>query len=222
MNIGLDNGGVHAQLPSLHHIVLASNGYDALVQLLDHFRSQLASEAGNGLVVGNLSAADTREFTVHQIGAHLPLEFYVAPLANMLEQQQPEDNLGGSPSATARLALFAELALSGLHDHQQTVVIECLIGMPHPWFPEICNMFGDEAVSKAELHTASRNHNVFLPAAVTFERCHSRRICSRFKPESSQPMPQKRAHAACATLASSACSAGTYSAWLFSSARQVR
>ena len=73
-----------------------------------------ATKSRDGFV-GNFAAADACELAIHKIGAHFPGKLFIAPVANMLEQQKAENDLGRGAGTTARLALFARLAPRGLH-----------------------------------------------------------------------------------------------------------
>jgi hypothetical protein len=65
---------------------------------------------------------------------------------------------GRGPSA--RLALFAPFDQLLLNDLQQPIVIQGLIGMPHPGLPQIGHCFADEAIGEAALQAAGNDHAV--------------------------------------------------------------
>ena len=84
MNVGFDHGGVDAHAPAGRHPMLARDLHDPLVDLLDHLRPQRHPPFADGLGVGHLGAADAGEIAVHQIGAHLPFQHPVTPVAQVL------------------------------------------------------------------------------------------------------------------------------------------
>src|ERR1700722_2246815 len=56
------------------------------------------------------------------------------------------------------LLFFAALAQLLLNDLQQLIVIQSLIGMPHPGFPQIGHLFADKAIGEAALQAAGGDH----------------------------------------------------------------
>ena len=69
------------------------------MNLLDHLRPQRQRHLAQRLGVGRLFGADAGEQPIHQVGLHLALQRAVAPVADVLQHQQPQDDLGGSARA---------------------------------------------------------------------------------------------------------------------------
>ena len=128
------------------------------MQFCDCIRTQLARQTAHGFVVGNLAAADASELPVHKVGAHFARYIFVAPPAHMLQQQHSQYNFSRGSPAPASLALFDALAQLCLNDLQQLVVMQRLIGMPHPGLPQIGHFLGEEAIGEAALKTAGGDH----------------------------------------------------------------
>jgi hypothetical protein len=72
---------VSTHSPACRHPVVARDLHDPLMDLLNHLRRQRHAPFAHGLGVGRLGAADAGEITVHQIGAHLPFQHPVTPVA---------------------------------------------------------------------------------------------------------------------------------------------
>src|SRR5262249_58790786 len=81
---------------------LLRNAHNPIVDLLDHLRSDSHTPSAHGLGVGHLGQADASELAVDQIGPHLPLEYGVAPVARVLENEQAHDHVCGKAAPTAR------------------------------------------------------------------------------------------------------------------------
>ena len=158
MDVGLDHGGVDAHAAAGGHPVVARDLHDPLVDLRDHLWPQRHPPFAHGLGVGHLGGADAGEIAVHQIGAHLPFEHSVTPVAHVLEHQQPQHHLG----RIARPAPFAALRMplgQGLVDHRHDFrVAEQLIGMFHPRFVQVFHFLGDQPVAEAALPAMGLNH----------------------------------------------------------------
>src|SRR5215467_377381 len=65
------------------------------VDLLDRLGSHGHAPSSHGLGVGHLGHSDAGELAVDEIGPHLPLEYGIAPIASVLENQEPHDDFGG-------------------------------------------------------------------------------------------------------------------------------
>ena len=134
-----------------------------------------------------------RELAIDQIGPDFALKFFAAPVANVFEQQQSQYDLGRRAGASPCPALLAEPAPGDLDVFQQTVIVERLIRMPHPGFPQIMHLFGDQPVGETDLRTASGDHEVFFLAAVRAGRFLAAHLLavqrSEFAADLSKPRP---------------------------------
>jgi len=76
----------------------------------------------HGLGVGHLRPADPGEVAVHQIGAHLPFQYAVTPVAQVLEHQQTQHHLGRNTAPAAGAALRMPLG-QGLGDRRHDFLV---------------------------------------------------------------------------------------------------
>ena len=128
------------------------------MQFLDHLRPQLTCQVSHRPVIRNLFAADPRELAIDQIGAHLPRERFVTPVAHVLQPQHSEHNLGRRRLAATRLALLTAFGQLLLNQEQQGVILQRSVGVVHPRFPEILHRLGDEAIGELALQAAGGDH----------------------------------------------------------------
>jgi hypothetical protein len=94
VNIGFNDGRVDAHLTPLDDLLLLRNCYDPFVDLLNHLWSQSKCPLVHDGIVWNLTATDTGERTVHQVGAYFALQHFIAPVTDVLEQEQSQNDLG--------------------------------------------------------------------------------------------------------------------------------
>jgi hypothetical protein len=158
VDIGFHYGGIHTQFAATGDFLFERDFHHALMEFSDHFRTQLARQPSHGFVIWNRAATDAREFAVHQVGAHFARQILKAPVAKVLQQQHAQDNLGGGARTPTGLALLTALSQFLLDDRQQGFVIQRLICVPHPGFPQIADRLGDQAIGKAALLPVSGDH----------------------------------------------------------------
>src|SRR6202040_859277 len=103
-HVGLNHRGVHAHFAARRYSIALSYFHQSLVYLFDHFGPQGQAPAPHGLGIGRLRTAHTGELAVHQIGAHLALQYRVTPVADVLEDQQAQDYFGRSSQPAAAAA----------------------------------------------------------------------------------------------------------------------
>ena len=132
------------------------------MDLFDHTCSQRHAPAPHGLGVRGLAGAHPCEVAVHQIGADLALEHAIAPVADVLEDQQAQHHLGRNAQPTAAAALGMALAQGVVHGRHDLLIRQHLIGVPHPVFAQIAHLFGDQSVAEAALGAPHLNHDFFL------------------------------------------------------------
>ena len=171
MDIGLHHRGVHPHLAPLHHPVVLRDLHHPFVDLFDHLRPQSHAPATHGLGIGRLGAAHAGEVAVHQIGAHFALEHDIAPVADVLEDQQPQHHFSRSALSAATAALGMPPRQRFVHRSYDLFIRQHPVGVFHPAFAKIAHFFGDQSVAKAELRSAHLNHAV-LPERL---RCGSGR-----------------------------------------------
>jgi len=183
VDIGFHHRGVDTHLAARNDLVLPRDLHHALRHLADRLRPQLPAEGAHGLVVGNLPAANTRELAIHQVGAHFPLQVRIAPVADVLEQHQPQRHFrrGQGPAASC-FTLAAASAEGLLHDLQKLPVVDGPIGMEHPGLPQIAHFLGDEAVGEGALQAAKPDHALLRGGrAALWDRAQRRLNCSRLR-----------------------------------------
>src|SRR5712692_2180941 len=102
MDVGLHHRRIDAHSAPVHHPLVLRYFYHSFVNLLDDLRPDSDAPATHGLGVGHLGAAHAREVALHQVGTHLALQHLVAPVADVLEDQQTQNHFGrGALPATA-------------------------------------------------------------------------------------------------------------------------
>src|SRR2546422_1706570 len=81
-----------------------------------------------------------------------------APGADVLEQQQPQDDLGRKAQAAARAALRPALPQGRIDGRHQVVVVEDPVDRPHPVVPELVDGLTEKSLGKTALTPADLNH----------------------------------------------------------------
>jgi hypothetical protein len=90
--------------------------------------NQSTWSAGNlRLRVGYFAELDTAEVPIDEIAGHFPLELLVAPVAQVLEHEQPQHDLGRRAASTATRALRPATPHYSNYFVDDLVVIEQLI-----------------------------------------------------------------------------------------------
>ena len=105
MDVVLHHGGVDAHSASLHNVVGPRDLHDPIVDLMDRGRPHRHAPATHGLCVGHLGCTDTGEIAIHQIGADLALQYRIAPVADVLQNQQSQHHLRRETQSAAPAAL---------------------------------------------------------------------------------------------------------------------
>jgi len=101
-------------LRSLHNVVGPGDLHDPMMDLMDHGWPHRHAPATHGLRIGHLGSADTGEVAIHQIGADLALQYRIAPVSDVLQNQQSQHHFGGETRSAAPAAL-------GMALHQRLV-----------------------------------------------------------------------------------------------------
>ena len=114
--------------------------------------------AAHCLGIGHLRAADAREVAVHQIGAHFAFQHLIAPVADVLEDQQAQHHFGRSALSAAAATLGMPLRQSVVDGRHQLFVLKHLVGVDHPILAQITHLLGDQSVAEAELRAPHFNH----------------------------------------------------------------
>jgi hypothetical protein len=158
VDVGLHHGGVHAHSAPGHQPVGLSQLHQPLVNLLDHLGPHRHAPTSHRLRIGRLAGADAGEVAVHQIGAHLALQHAIAPVADVLEDQQAQHHLGrrAQPTATATLGMPPRQRF--VHRSYDLFIRQHPVGVCHPLFAEIAHFLSDQSIAEAELSASHLNH----------------------------------------------------------------
>ena len=95
MDVALSHRGVDPHLAPLHHLLRQRDLHHSVVYLFHYERSERNSPAAHGFGISHLAGADTGEVPIYQIGPHFTLQNRVAPIANVLQDQQAQHDFGG-------------------------------------------------------------------------------------------------------------------------------
>ena len=163
MDIGLHHRGIHAHTPAFDNSSILRDLHHPLVDPLDHLRAHRRAPAAHGLGIRHLATADPREVAVDEIGPYLALENLVAPVADMLENEQSQHHLRRRTMPPAAAALGMSLAERFVHRRDDGIVIQDPVGMIHPVLTQIGDFLADPVIPKPQLCPPHLNHARFLP-----------------------------------------------------------
>jgi hypothetical protein len=158
VNVGLHHRRVHAHPASRGHAFGLSYLHHPLVNLLEHLRPERHAPAPHRLGIGHLAAARAGKVAVHQIGPHLAFQLLITPVANVLEGQQPQHHVGWRTPSAAATAFGMPFRQRLVHDHDNVLVRQYLIGVLHPVFAKIADLLRDQPVPEAKLPSPHLNH----------------------------------------------------------------
>ena len=113
----------------------------------------------HGLGIRHLAAADPSEVAVDEIGTHLALEHLIAPVADVLEDEQSQHHLRRRTMPPAAAALGMSLAECFVHRSDDGIVIQDPVRMLHPVLTQIGDFFGDPMIPELQLCPPHRNHD---------------------------------------------------------------
>jgi len=151
--------GVHAHAPPRNHPAVPRYFHHPVLNLRNDLRPQCQAPAAHSLGVGRLAGADAGERPVHEIGAHLALQHLIAPVANVLQNQQPQHHLGRRADPTTTAALGTPLGQRFVHRYGDVLVLQDLIDILHPDFPQILYLCGDQTIAEVPLRPSHLNHD---------------------------------------------------------------
>jgi hypothetical protein len=158
VDIRLDDRRVHSHLAPADDPALLSDCHDPLVDLLDDLWADGDAELAQRLGIGHLGGTDPCELAIHEVGADFALEHRVAPVADVLENQQTDRNVNGRSLASTGAAVCPSQRQGCVGHVEQQRIVEHAVDVAHPVFPEIANLLGDEAVAEVELTTTQLDH----------------------------------------------------------------
>ena len=81
----------------------------------------------------------------------------IAPVADMLQQEQPHHHFRRGSSAPASAALRTPSRQSLINGGHQLLVLQHFVGVLHPVLPKIAHFLGDETFSEVELLSAPQS-----------------------------------------------------------------
>jgi hypothetical protein len=140
------------------HAFFQSNLYDPLVNLLEHLRSERRAPAAHRLGIGHLAGTHAGKVPIYQIGPHLAFKRLVAPVADVLEDQQPQHRLSRCTTAAATAALGVSLPQGLIHNRHDLFVRQHLVRMRHPVFAKIAYFLHYQPVAETQLLSPHLNH----------------------------------------------------------------
>jgi len=158
MDVGLHHRCVHTHPPPSRHALVASDLNQSFVNLLENLRPERHTPAPHRLGVRRLAGADPAKVPINQVGAHLALQHHIAPVADMLQNQQPQHRLGGRAAPPATTALGMPVCQGLVHRRHNGFIREHHIGVLHPAFTKIAHFRGNQPVAEAELRSSHLNH----------------------------------------------------------------
>src|SRR3954471_20076577 len=112
MDVGFHHGCVHAHSASVRHSLFVRDFHHSFVNLLDHLRPERNAPASHSFGIRHLPCAHTGKVAIHKIGTHFALQYRVAPVADVLENQQPHNHVGGEALTATAAALGTPLPQS--------------------------------------------------------------------------------------------------------------
>ena len=158
MDVGLHHRRIHAHSAPFRRPLVPCEPYKSFVNLFDHVRPYRHSPAAHGLGIGRLGGAHAGEVAVHQVGAYLALQHAIAPVTDVLEDQQAKHHFGRSTRPAAAAALGMPLHQRFVHGSYDLFVRQHLIGVCHPAFAEIAHFLSNQSIAEAELSASHLNH----------------------------------------------------------------
>ena len=158
MDVGLHHRGVDAHAAAFSQAMALCHGHHPDVDLFDHVCPQCHAPAPHGLGVRGLAGAHAGEVAVHQIGPHLAFQHLIAPVADVLEEQQAQHHFRRGALPAAALALGMALAQSFVHSRHQRLIRQHPIGLCHPVFAQVFDLSSDQAIAEATLRASHLNH----------------------------------------------------------------
>jgi hypothetical protein len=163
VDVGLHHRRIHPHSAPFHHPLVPREPYKSFVNLFDHFRPHRYSPAAHGLGIGRLGRAHAGEVAVYQVGAHFALQHAIAPVTDVLEDQQAQHHFGRSARPAAATALGMPFHQCFVHGGYYLLVRQRLIGVCHPAFAQIAHFLSDQSIAEAELRPSHLNHGLLLP-----------------------------------------------------------
>lgn len=178
VNISLHHRRIDPQLAARNDLLLLRDRHHALMNALDALRPQGEAELAQGLGVRHSLRAHARELAIDQVRAHLTLEDRVAPVADVLQQQQAQHDFHRRAFPTTRTAVGPASSQCLVDGAEQLRVGEHVIDVAHPVLPQVTDLFGDESVGEVHLAAAQFNH-LRVPPRLVF--LHLRRLLLALK-----------------------------------------
>jgi hypothetical protein len=158
VNIGLNNGGINAHSASLYDTFLLCDVHNSLVNLLDNLRPESPAPAAHRLGIWHFGEAYAGEVAIDKIGPHFTLKCFIAPVADVLQDQQTQDHFRREAAPATRAAHDMALAESIIHGRQNLFVGQHFVDVPHPVFVKTFDFVRDQPVAEVELCAPKFNH----------------------------------------------------------------
>src|ERR1700687_277928 len=124
---------------------------------MDHGWPHRHAPATDGLCVWHLGCTDTGEIAIHQIGADLALQYRVAPVADVLQNQQSQHHLRRETQSAAPAALGMALHQCLVNSRDHRFIGQHCVDIRHPRFLQIFDLSRDESIPEAALRASRFN-----------------------------------------------------------------
>ena len=122
-----DDCGVDAHLATTRHATLSGLLDDSREQPPQNLAIEKLPEPNHRLGVRNLPAIDPAEVPVDEVARHFPLELLVAPLLQVLQNEQPQRDLSGRAFTATTCALLEATAHRVENAVNQLLIVEDLV-----------------------------------------------------------------------------------------------
>ena len=164
VDVGLYHCRIHAHSPSRGYALVPGDSHHPLVNPFEHQWPECHAPAPHRLGVGHLGCAHAGEVPVHEVSAHFALQRGITPVADVLEDQQPQHHFGRCSQPTAAAALGMPLRQGVVYRRHDLFICQHLIGVLHPVFAKIAHFVSDQTIAEIELDPPHLNHTVPLSA----------------------------------------------------------
>ena len=142
MNVAFHHRRIHPQLPSLGHPSLPRQFHHPTVQLFNNFRPDQLPQSCQGLGVRHFFIPDPSKGAIYQIGPYLSFPHVIAPVPDVLQQQQAQQYFRRRLHSATAAALRMTFSLGFVYRVQKLLVFQQLIHQPHPRFPQPLDILG--------------------------------------------------------------------------------
>src|SRR5215472_7185439 len=167
MDVGFHHCRIDAHASTRHNSLFESDFNDPLMNLLEYLRPHRHAPTPHGLGVRHLAAAYPCEVAVDEVGAHFTFEYCVAPVADMLENQQSQDHFSWRTTSATTATLGMSFAQRLIHGRKDRLVVQDRVGVLHPILAQVIDFLSDPMIAKLQLRASHINHGASSRAWAT-------------------------------------------------------